>query len=229
VILASCATEADELYREHRPFGVLTDMRMPDATGLDLARQIVSYEDEIKPRIVIASGEFEGIVPTMEEAQVAGIINGYGNKRELPGLIDRLSRYNGVLLVEPNPEYGQAIQDHARRTRGLEIVVVPGRDEAIRELAETELDGVKIRALITRSGYFSISRLFAQRDIPVFHHSFPGLLRTEGTPEDIVACFDKERYVPPSDLKEQRVTLGRKRRPLGSYDLVQLGSAAGQV
>ncbi|MBT3984868.1 response regulator [archaeon] len=220
VILASCATEADELYREHKPFGVVTDMNMPDATGLDLARQIVSYNDPTKPRIVVASGDFEGMVPVMEEAVSDGIVNAYGNKRELPHLIDRLNRYNGVLLVEPNEQYGETIQAHARRTRGLEIVVVPGRDEAIAELARTEVEGVRIRALITREGHFSISNIFASRKIPVFHHSFPGLIDTEGTPEDIVNCFRKDRYTPSSQ---------QERRPLGSYELVRLGSAAGMV
>ena len=220
VIPASCATEADELYREHRPFGVLTDMNLLDATGLDLARVIVGYNDPVKPRIVIASGEFEGIIPPMEEAKMAGVINDYGNKRELPHLIDRLSRYNGVLLVEPNREYGAAIQDHARRTRGLEIVVVPGRDEAIEELARTEVEGVRIRAVITREGHFSISNIFASRKIPVFHHSFPGLIDTECTADDIVSCFTKDRYMPSSQ---------QERRPLGSYELARLGSGAGQV
>lgn len=194
------AEEALKLARSQRFSGILTDLRLPGKSGLELLRELRTLRDPT-PLILMTAFADSSDTERAQELGALDVMFKPFRMNDLFALIQELeSTAPSVLVVDDNRAFAENIAD-ALRTRGFEPQLVTSVDEAfaLRKLPKVAL--VDLR-LPDGSGLSVAQRLGAQNpNIAVLLVSgYPQELAAqagEGRPECV-----KESYTKPIPINE---------------------------
>ncbi|MAC88757.1 MAG: two-component system response regulator DesR [Maricaulis maris] len=97
--LAADGREAHALVRRHKPDVLLTDIEMPDMTGLELAA-LMRREDMATRVLIVTTFDRPGYLRRAMEAGVAGFVLKDGPSADLAGAIRRIAGGERVIAPE---------------------------------------------------------------------------------------------------------------------------------
>src|SRR6058998_1223521 len=196
-LLALDGREGVEVFKAGRPPLVVTDLRTPGMTGIELLRQVRAVDDDVAVIVLTDAADWKNAIESLKLGAYASLMKPI-NMDELLITAERALERRQLLI-----ERRQHQRAHGQRQEAPREVLIVEHDRQIREL---------LREIFIQTGYTCLLASDGDEGLEVFRKARPPLIVTEvNMPAPLMVT---ERNIP--------VTLGGEKMAGAGIGLLRL-------